>query len=127
ARAGARGHTCAGRGADVGIHWGRARFELGEPDVASPAMTSTISPDSGAALRRVLPRAARGGILVLGGVFAGGSVARRLGASGATIVNPTNFMLYTPLLPEAAAGSLEPRPATAPLRSTCPHCALLLR
>ena len=61
-------------------------------------------------------RTARGGTLVLGGGFAGGYVARRLGRAGATIVNPTNFMLYTPLLPEAAAGSVEPRHVTVPLR-----------
>ena len=58
-------------------------------------------------------RAARGGTLVLGGGFAGGYVARRLGRSGATIVNPSNYMLYTPLLPEAAAGTIEPRPRAA--------------
>ena len=44
-------------------------------------------------------RPARGGVLVVGGGFAGSYVARRLGKAGATIVNPTNFMLYTPLLP----------------------------
>jgi NADH dehydrogenase len=72
------------------------------------------------------PRHARGGTLVLGGGFAGGYVARRLGRAGATIVNPTNFMLYTPLLPEAAAGSIEPRHVTVPLRTMCPHADLLL-
>jgi NADH dehydrogenase len=72
------------------------------------------------------PRAARGGTLVLGGGFAGAYVARRLGHRGATIVNPANFMLYTPLLPEAAAGSIEPRHVTVPLRSMCPHADLLL-
>jgi NADH:ubiquinone reductase (H+-translocating) len=72
------------------------------------------------------PRRARGGTLVLGGGFAGGYVARRLGRPGATIVNPTNFMLYTPLLPEAAAGSIEPRHVTVPLRTMCPHADLLL-
>src|SRR6187549_2966991 len=71
-------------------------------------------------------RTARGGTLVLGGGFAGGYVARRLGRAGATIVNPTNFMLYTPLLPEAAAGSVEPRHVTVPLRTMCPHADLLL-
>jgi NADH:quinone reductase (non-electrogenic) len=71
-------------------------------------------------------RAARGGTLVLGGGFAGAYVARRLGRRGATIVNPANFMLYTPLLPEAAAGSIEPRHVTVPLRSMCPHADLLL-
>jgi NADH dehydrogenase len=72
------------------------------------------------------PRAARGGTLVLGGGFAGAYVARRLGRRGATIVNPANFMLYTPLLPEAAAGSIEPRHVTVPLRAMCPHADLLL-
>jgi NADH:quinone reductase (non-electrogenic) len=71
-------------------------------------------------------RTARGGTLVLGGGFAGGYVARRLGRAGATIVNPTNFMLYTPLLPEAAAGSVEPRHVTVPLRTMAPHADLLL-
>ncbi|HEX5618280.1 MAG TPA: NAD(P)/FAD-dependent oxidoreductase [Solirubrobacteraceae bacterium] len=71
-------------------------------------------------------RAARGGTLVLGGGFAGAYVARRLGRRGATIVNPANFMLYTPLLPEAAAGSIEPRHVTVPLRAMCPHADLLL-
>ena len=74
----------------------------------------------------VEPRRARGGTLVLGGGFAGGYVARRLGRAGATIVNPANFMLYTPLLPEAAAGSIEPRHVTVPLRTMCPHADLLL-
>jgi NADH:quinone reductase (non-electrogenic) len=63
---------------------------------------------------------------VLGGGFAGAYVARRLGRRGATIVNPANFMLYTPLLPEAAAGSIEPRHVTVPLRAMCPHADLLL-
>src|ERR1700749_2200318 len=71
-------------------------------------------------------RPARGGTLVLGGGFAGCHVARRLGRRGATIVNPTNFMLYTPLLPEAAAGSIEPRHVVVPLRAMCPDADLLL-
>ena len=71
-------------------------------------------------------RVARGGTLVLGGGFAGSYVARQVGQSGATIVNPTNFMLYTPLLPEAAAGSVEPRHVTVPLRTMCPHADLVL-
>jgi len=54
-------------------------------------------------------RQARGGVLVVGGGFAGGYVARLLGRHGATIVSPENFMLYTPMLPEAASGTLEPR------------------
>jgi NADH dehydrogenase len=75
---------------------------------------------------RVRVRVARNGTLVLGGGFAGGCVARRLGRAGATIVNPTNFMLYTPLLPEAAAGNIEPRHVVVPLRTMCPDADLVL-
>lgn len=71
-------------------------------------------------------RDARGGILILGGGFAGAYVARLLGERGATIVSRENFMLYTPLLPEAASGTLEPRHTVVPLRVMCPHAELLL-
>jgi NADH:ubiquinone reductase (H+-translocating) len=71
-------------------------------------------------------RQARGGVLVLGGGFAGAYVARELGKRGATIVSTENFMLYTPLLPEAASGTLEPRHCVVPLRVMCPHAELLL-
>ena len=71
-------------------------------------------------------REARGGVLVLGGGFAGGYVARLVGKRGATIVSPENFMLYTPMLPEAASGTLEPRHVVVPLRQMCPHAELLL-
>jgi NADH dehydrogenase len=64
--------------------------------------------------------------LVVGGGFAGGYVARLLGKRGATIVSPENFMLYTPMLPEAASGTLEPRHVVVPLRQMCPHAELLL-
>lgn len=71
-------------------------------------------------------RQARGGVLVLGGGFAGAYVARELAARGATIVSRENFMLYTPLLPEAASGTLEPRHCVVPLRAMCPHSELIL-
>src|SRR5262249_6469633 len=35
-------------------------------------------------------------------------------------------MLYPPLLPEAASGTLEPRHVVVPLRQMCPHAELLL-
>jgi NADH dehydrogenase len=71
-------------------------------------------------------REALGGTLILGGGFAGSYVARLLKKRGATIVSPENFMLYTPLLPEAGAGTLEPRHVVVPLRQMCPHAELLL-
>jgi NADH dehydrogenase len=65
-------------------------------------------------------------VLVVGGGFAGGYVARELGKRGATVVSKENFMLYTPLLPEAASGTLEPRHCVVPLREMCPHAELIL-
>jgi NADH dehydrogenase len=53
-----------------------------------------------------------------GGLYAARALERRLEASSArvTLVNDVNFMLYTPLLPGAAAGTLEPRHVVVPLR-----------
>jgi NADH:quinone reductase (non-electrogenic) len=71
-------------------------------------------------------REAHGGTLVLGGGFAGSYVARLLKKRGATVVSLENFMLYTPMLPEAASGTLEPRHVVVPLREMCPHAELVL-
>ena len=71
-------------------------------------------------------RTARGGTLILGGGFAGSYVAKLVGSAGSTIVCRENFMLYTPLLPEAASGSIEPRHCVVPLRQMCRHAELLL-
>ncbi|HEY6835585.1 MAG TPA: NAD(P)/FAD-dependent oxidoreductase [Gaiellaceae bacterium] len=71
-------------------------------------------------------REAQGGTLVVGGGFAGSTVARLLGKRGATIVSPENFMLFTPLLPEAASGTLEPRHTVVPLRVMCRRAELIL-
>jgi NADH dehydrogenase len=74
----------------------------------------------------VINREAQGGTLVLGGGFAGAYVARLLGRQGATIISPQNSMLYTPLLPEAASGTLEPRHVVVPLRQMCPHAEVVI-
>lgn len=61
-------------------------------------------------------------IVIAGGGYVGLYTAlrleRQLGAREAhiTLVNPDNFMLYKPLLPEVASGTLEPRHAAVPLR-----------
>ncbi len=64
--------------------------------------------------------------LIAGGGYAGAVVAQLLGGRGATIVSPENFMLFTPLLPEAASGTLEPRHVVVPLRMMCPHAELIV-
>jgi NADH dehydrogenase len=71
-------------------------------------------------------RAAAGGTLILGGGYAGAWVARLLGDARASVVSRENFVLYTPLLPEAASGSIEPRHVVVPLRQMCPHAELVL-
>jgi NADH:quinone reductase (non-electrogenic) len=69
-------------------------------------------------------------VLILGAGFAGSYVARLLGKRApemaVTLVDPRNYMLYTPLLPEAASGTVEPRHAVVPVRVMCPHARLLL-
>ena len=61
-------------------------------------------------------------VVIAGGGFAGANAARELErilpkqSTQLILVNDVNFMLYTPLLPEAAAGTLEPRHVVTPLR-----------
>ena len=61
-------------------------------------------------------------VVIAGGGFAGSSAARELErmlpkqSARLILVNDVNFMLYTPFLPEAAAGTLEPRHVVTPLR-----------
>ena len=61
-------------------------------------------------------------VLILGGGFGGLTTARRLErllpphSTRISLVNDVNFMLYTPLLPGAAGGTLEPRHVVVPLR-----------
>jgi NADH dehydrogenase len=69
-------------------------------------------------------------VLVIGAGFAGSYVARLLGKRApeidVTLVDPRNYMLYTPLLPEAGSGTVEPRHAVVPVRVMCPRARLLL-
>jgi NADH:quinone reductase (non-electrogenic) len=69
-------------------------------------------------------RLARGGVLVVGGGYAGSIVARRIGEC--TIVNPENYLLFRPLLAEAASGTIEPRHVVVPLRQLCPKAELIV-
>jgi NADH dehydrogenase len=61
-------------------------------------------------------------IVIAGGGFGGLYAARRLErllphhSAHLTLVADANFLLYTPLLPGAAAGTLEPRHVVVPLR-----------
>lgn len=61
-------------------------------------------------------------VVIAGGGFGGFEAARKLErllprhSAQVTLVSDQNFLLYTPLLPGAAAGTLEPRHAVVPLR-----------
>src|SRR5918995_204758 len=61
-------------------------------------------------------------VVIVGGGFGGAAAARELErvmpkqSARLVLVNDTNFVLYTPFLPEAAAGTLEPRHVVTPLR-----------
>jgi NADH dehydrogenase len=63
-----------------------------------------------------------------GGFYAAGSTqwARLQPKAHVTLVNETNFMLYTPLLPGAAGGTLDPRHVVVPLRSRLNHAELIV-
>jgi NADH:ubiquinone reductase (H+-translocating) len=59
-------------------------------------------------------------VVIAGAGFAGFHAARRLarlarGKLDVVLVNPTNYFLYLPLLPEVAAGILDPRTVAVPL------------
>lgn len=61
-------------------------------------------------------------IMILGGGYVGMYAALRLqrklrtGEADVVVIDPRSYMTYQPFLPEAAAGSLEPRHVVVPLR-----------
>jgi NADH:quinone reductase (non-electrogenic) len=74
-------------------------------------------------------------ILVIGGGYVGLysalTLQKRLrgwirrGEAEVTLVNPESFMVYQPFLPEAAAGSIEPRHVVVPLRTVLRRSRLI--
>jgi NADH dehydrogenase len=71
-------------------------------------------------------------VVILGGGFGGVAVARRLEqllpqAPGldVTLVSQSNYLLFTPMLAEVAAGSVQPGSIGVPLRATCSRTRFL--
>lgn len=70
-------------------------------------------------------------IVIVGAGFAGYECARTLsrqakGAAEIVLINPHDYFLYVPLLPEVAAGILEPRRISVSLTGTLPGVRLVL-
>jgi NADH dehydrogenase len=71
-------------------------------------------------------------VLILGGGFGGASTAERLERvladrpARVLLVATENFFLFSPLLPEAASGTIEPRHAVIPLREMLHRTMLLV-
>src|SRR3954453_16504774 len=71
-------------------------------------------------------------ILIVGGGYIGMYAARRLErrlaprAHQLVLVNPENFMLYQPFLPEVASGLIDPRAVVVPLRSVLRRTELVV-
>lgn len=70
-------------------------------------------------------------IVIVGAGFAGFHTARKLsklarGGAELVIVNPTDYFLYVPLLPEVTSGILEPRRVSVSLLGALPGVRLVL-
>jgi NADH dehydrogenase len=70
-------------------------------------------------------------ILIVGGGYVGLYTALRLGKkiqrgeAVVTVVDPRSYMTYQPFLPEAGAGSIQPRHTVVPLRQTLPDAEVI--
>src|SRR3954449_2032472 len=74
---------------------------------------------------------ARPRIVIVGAGFAGYETARTLsrlarGAAEIVLINPTDYFLYLPLLPEVAVGLVEPRRVAVSIPETLPSVRLVL-
>src|SRR4051794_41157027 len=70
-------------------------------------------------------------VLIVGAGFAGYHAARTLsrlarGRADIVVLNPTDYFLYLPLLPEVAAGLIGPRRITVSIPNTLPGVRLVL-
>jgi NADH dehydrogenase len=70
-------------------------------------------------------------VVIVGGGFAGFNTAKSLLKTAPEdteiiVLNPTDYFLYLPLLPEVAAGVLDPRRVTVSLTATLPGIKLVL-
>jgi NADH dehydrogenase len=107
---------------------GSPGYREGMPDSAADPVADPVAAGAPSPRPAVTAPAPRGKprkvprIVVLGGgsvgLYAAHRLRRRLGKREAAIVivDPRAYMTYAPFLPEAAAGSIDPRNVVAPLR-----------
>src|SRR5215207_4658695 len=118
------GALCAGGvvgpGVQAALRAGRSR----RLPVAAPAGPGRRSPGD----RRGGPPVDRWRIVILGGGFGGVSAAKRFEQLlpwtpwlDVTLVSQRNYLLFTPMLAEVAAGSVEAGNVGVPLRAACPR------
>ena len=92
-----------------------AHDEAPAPAVQAPEVPAPENPE---------PRDGRPHVVVVGAGFAGFFCARRLektlddSEARITVISATDHLCYSPLLPEVAAGRLEPRRCAVPLHSS---------
>jgi NADH:ubiquinone reductase (H+-translocating) len=102
---------------------------LGGGGVVGPGVQAALRAGR---FRRLPPPAAVGPgrrrVVILGGGFGGVSAARRFEqllpwnpSLEVTLVSQRNYLLFTPMLAEVAAGSVEPGNVGVPLRAACPR------
>lgn len=123
--------------------WSSAAVASAFPDLVAALLQGSLTGLLWAAGARRLP--SRGGgaaaevptdlprIVVLGGGFAGVAVTQRLERLAGrrprwdvTLVSDSNFLLFTPMLPEVAGGTLQAQHVGAPLRVACPRTRFVL-
>lgn len=78
-----------------------------------------------------VPDGRRRRVVVVGAGFAGYHAVRSLrrkvrDAAEIVLINPTDYFLYLPLLPEVATGVLDPRRISVSLTATLPGVRLVL-
>jgi NADH dehydrogenase len=106
-------------------------LSLGAGGLVGPGVQAALR--GGRARRLRLPAAAAAGlgrrrVVILGGGFGGVSAARRFEQLlpwtpwlDVTLVSQRNYLLFTPMLAEVAAGAVEAGNVGVPLRAACPR------
>ncbi|MBA2765278.1 MAG: NAD(P)/FAD-dependent oxidoreductase [Thermoleophilaceae bacterium] len=115
--------------------WDAATVAAGFPELIADLLQGAAAGLFFAAIAERLPRASAHAapaglprVVVLGGGFAGIAavqrlerLARRKARFDVTLISDENYLLFTPMLAEVAAGSLESRHISAPVRTACPR------